>query len=317
MSRAVVALGSNLGDRLTYLRGAVAGLRRLGTVISTSSLYETEPVGGPDQGRYLNAAVVIDTELSPRTLLEELLAIEKRADRVRQVRWGPRTLDLDIITHGDSEVADPDLTVPHPHAHARAFVLAPVAEIAPNARLANGQTAMEALHSVDRSGIFKWSGYWLDGPPRLGWISPAFVGVQFVLFLAFSAIAVFTGDFAPTPLRYGVGLVFAGAGGWLVVGALMKLGVNLSALPDPRPGGSLAESGVFGVVRHPIYGGLVLGGVGAAIILGTWWPVPVLGALVGLFWFKSGYEERALTLVYPDYPAYAERVRRRFIPFVL
>ena len=96
--RAAVALGSNLGDRISTLRMAVEQMSRLGRVDAVSSLYETAPVGGPEQDPYLNAAVVVDTDLSPGELLAALQTIENEAGRVRRERWGPRTLDLDIVT---------------------------------------------------------------------------------------------------------------------------------------------------------------------------------------------------------------------------
>jgi 2-amino-4-hydroxy-6-hydroxymethyldihydropteridine diphosphokinase len=316
VTRAVVALGSNLGDRLDLLRVAVAGLREVGTVISVSSLYETEPVGGPDQGRYLNAAVVVDTDLEPRPLLEALLAIEKSADRIRDVRWGPRTLDLDIIAYGAVTVDEPELTIPHPRAKDRRFVLDPVWEIAPNTVVAPGVTAQDARRALPPGGVFRWEGDWVSGHPRLGWRGQALVAGQFALFLVLAVVAVSTADPSPVVWVATLGVAIALVGGVLVVGAVLGLGTQLSALPDPRPGGALSDRGVFGLVRHPIYGGLFLGGIGTSITLQTWWPLPVLAVLAGLLTVKAGLEERALTLMYPDYPGYATRVRRRFIPFV-
>lgn len=316
MTRAVIALGSNLGDRLGLLRLAVAGLEELGTVISVSSLYETEPVGGPDQGRYLNAAVVLDTDLEPRPLLEALLAIEKSADRIRHVRWGPRTLDLDIVAYGAVTVDEPDLTIPHPRARDRRFVLDPVCEIAPNTAVAAGITAQQARQDLAAEGVFRWEGDWVEGHPRLGWRGQALVAGQFTLFVVLAVVAVSTADTSPVIWAAAVGIAIALVGGLLVVGAVLGLGTQLSALPDPRPGGALSDRGVFGLVRHPIYGGLFLGGIGTSITLQTWWPLPVLAVLAGLLTVKAGLEERALTLMYPDYPEYAARVRRRFIPCV-
>lgn len=138
--RAYVALGSNLGDRHAQL---AAALRALGEtpgvrVVTTADWIETEPVGGPPgQGRYLNGAVELETTLTPRALLERLLAIERAAgrDRTEGVRNGPRTLDLDLLLHGDQRVAEPDLLVPHPRLEERVFVLQPMAQIAPDRRL--------------------------------------------------------------------------------------------------------------------------------------------------------------------------------------
>ncbi len=131
---AYLALGSNLGDRRGYLERAVEALRALPgvEVVRVSSLYETAPVGGPPgQGPYLNAVVEVRTDLPAEALLRSLLAIESQLGRVRQERDGPRTIDLDLLLHGDLVCDGPDLTVPHPRLHERLFVLRPLAEIAP------------------------------------------------------------------------------------------------------------------------------------------------------------------------------------------
>jgi len=128
--RAVLGLGSNLGDRRLYLKEAVASLSG---VVAVSPVYETEPVGGPGgQGAYLNCVVVLDTELSPRALLGVCHRLESAADRVRDQRWGPRTLDVDILWHEQGPVDEPDLQIPHPRMHERLFVMAPLAEVAPD-----------------------------------------------------------------------------------------------------------------------------------------------------------------------------------------
>lgn len=130
MTRAFLGLGSNLGDRLAYLRQAVAGLA---DVVRVSSVYETDPVGGPEnQGAYLNAVVELDTELSARELLEVAQDLEAAAERVRLERWGPRTLDVDVLLVGEESIDEPDLVVPHPRMWERAFVLVPLAELAPD-----------------------------------------------------------------------------------------------------------------------------------------------------------------------------------------
>lgn len=129
---AYIALGSNLGDRAANLEHAFGALAALpGTsLIARSSVHETEPVG-PPQSRYLNAAAALDTGLSARGLLESMLAIERECGRVRRgERWGPRTLDLDLLLHGDGVIDEPGLRVPHPRLHERLFVLVPLAEIA-------------------------------------------------------------------------------------------------------------------------------------------------------------------------------------------
>jgi 2-amino-4-hydroxy-6-hydroxymethyldihydropteridine diphosphokinase len=130
--RAFIGLGSNLGDRLAALRQAVAQLEAGGDVTAVSPLYETEPVGGPeDQGAFLNLVVELATSDSPRQLLARCQALEEAAHRVRTVRFGPRTLDADVLLVGDLVVDEPDLVVPHARMWERRFVLAPLADLAP------------------------------------------------------------------------------------------------------------------------------------------------------------------------------------------
>ena len=125
-----MALGSNLGRRRDNLRAAVAGLP---DVVAVSPVYETAPVGGPeDQPPYLNAVVELDTERSPRQLLAVAQRLEEAAGRVRGARWGPRPLDVDVLLVGDLTVDDADLQVPHPRMWERAFVLLPLADLAPD-----------------------------------------------------------------------------------------------------------------------------------------------------------------------------------------
>jgi 2-amino-4-hydroxy-6-hydroxymethyldihydropteridine diphosphokinase len=130
---AYLGLGSNLGDRAAYLQGAVDGLAAHPRVrlVALSPVYETEPVGGPPQPDYLNAVVAVDTDLGARALLELAKALEAAAERVEGERWAPRTLDVDVLMVGDERVEEADLVVPHPRIHQRAFVLAPLADVAP------------------------------------------------------------------------------------------------------------------------------------------------------------------------------------------
>ena len=132
---AVIGLGSNLGPRLAHLREAVAALAKLGTVRARSALYETAPVGGPPQPDYLNAALWLSTGLVPLALLAELGLLERRAGRIRGVRNEPRTLDLDILllgSQGEVVLVLPELVVPHPRLHERAFALRPVLDLDPS-----------------------------------------------------------------------------------------------------------------------------------------------------------------------------------------
>lgn len=127
--RAIVALGSNLGDREAYLRFAVG---ELGGVVAESQVFETDPVGGPDgQGAYLNMVVAFDTPLDPFALVRRCQRIEAEALRQRVVHWGPRTLDVDVLFYDDVTMSSPELTIPHPRINERRFVLAPLAEVAP------------------------------------------------------------------------------------------------------------------------------------------------------------------------------------------
>jgi 2-amino-4-hydroxy-6-hydroxymethyldihydropteridine diphosphokinase len=133
VTRAYLGIGSNLGERLAYLQLAVDELASADrvTVVGVSPVYETAPVGGPEQPDYLNAVVAVDTTLTARELLDVAHAVETEAERVRTVRWGPRTLDVDVLLVGDERIDDPDLVVPHPRMAERAFVLVPLADVAP------------------------------------------------------------------------------------------------------------------------------------------------------------------------------------------
>lgn len=128
--RAYLSLGSNIGDRRRFLQDAVETLGA--KVVALSPVYETDPVGGPEQGRFLNLVIAVDTDLDPRELLAVCHRLESGANRVRQEHWGPRTLDVDILLIDGVEVDDADLQIPHPRMHERRFVLQPLADIAPD-----------------------------------------------------------------------------------------------------------------------------------------------------------------------------------------
>ena len=147
MTRAYVGLGSNLGDREHMLWGAIHMLafNPEVDVAAVSSIRETDPVGLADQPRFLNAAAAIETELGPRALLDLLLSIERELGRTREgPRFGPRTIDLDLLLYGDEVVDEPGLTVPHPRLHERRFVLEPLAEIDPDLGVP-GKGSVQAL----------------------------------------------------------------------------------------------------------------------------------------------------------------------------
>ena len=128
MTRAYVGVGANLGDREATIRAALAALP---DVVAVSDLRETAPVGVLDQPPFLNGAAALETELSPRELLDVLLDVERRLGRERRERWGPRTIDLDLLLHGETEVDEPGLTVPHPRLHERRFALEPLLDLDP------------------------------------------------------------------------------------------------------------------------------------------------------------------------------------------
>jgi 2-amino-4-hydroxy-6-hydroxymethyldihydropteridine diphosphokinase len=150
MTRAFLGLGSNLGDRVAHLRQAVAGLE---DVVAVSPVYETAPLGGPEQAAFLNLVVELDTERDARSLLGVCAALEEEADRVREVRWGPRTLDVDVLWVEGQVVDEPDLQVPHPRMWARRFVLAPLRDLAPDlveaAAVVAAEGAVELVGELD------------------------------------------------------------------------------------------------------------------------------------------------------------------------
>jgi 2-amino-4-hydroxy-6-hydroxymethyldihydropteridine diphosphokinase len=160
MAEVYLALGSNLGDRQDNLtRGGMALAQHAIRPTARSAIYETEPWGPVPQGRYLNQVLRATTELAPRSVLLAALAIERAhgRDRAREVRFGPRTLDIDILAYDDLTVREADLEIPHPRLLERAFVLVPLAEIAPDL-VVNGVRVADALKRLDRSGIARFPG---------------------------------------------------------------------------------------------------------------------------------------------------------------
>lgn len=156
VERVYLGLGSNLAEPLQQLRAALTAIACLpgSQLAAVSSFYASDPLGPPDQPRYVNAVAALDTSLAPLELLDALQAIELEQGRVRKdERWGPRTLDLDILLFGQRSLAEERLTVPHYHMHARAFVLYPLAEIAPDLQLPNGRHLSELLASCPYIGL--------------------------------------------------------------------------------------------------------------------------------------------------------------------
>lgn len=164
--RVVLALGSNVGDRRQNLQGAVdslfdapgLGLRAI------SPVYETRPVGGPDQPDYLNAVLTAETALPARAILDRAHRVEDALGRVRGVRWGPRTIDVDLIVVGDEISDDPELTLPHPHVHERAFVLAPWHDIEPDAEIPGRGRVAGLLAAIGLNGVRRAGGSELQPP---------------------------------------------------------------------------------------------------------------------------------------------------------
>ena len=157
MTTAFIAFGSNLGDRLEHLRAGRTELEaRAGLVSGESRIFETEPVGGPDnQGAYLNAVVRLETGLAAHELLYTLLKIEHVRGRERRERWGPRTLDLDLLLYGQEIIHTEDLSVPHPRLHERAFVIEPLHDLAPDLVIPGvNKTVAELRSSLDASGVW-------------------------------------------------------------------------------------------------------------------------------------------------------------------
>jgi 2-amino-4-hydroxy-6-hydroxymethyldihydropteridine diphosphokinase len=156
-----VGLGANLGDRLENLRRALDLLEARGIrIVRSSRVYETDPMGGPEQSDYLNAVVEVEAQGSARELLEACLAVEDELGRVREERWGPRTVDLDVLTFGDETIDEPDLQVPHPRLHERGFVLIPLLELDADPPLPGGRRASEV-----RLGALALGGVRLHAPP--------------------------------------------------------------------------------------------------------------------------------------------------------
>lgn len=165
MVTAYIGLGANLGDREAGINKALVELVRSGAgrLTRVSSLYETEPVGIREQPDFLNAVAEIETETAPAELLAALREIERKVGREKTFKWGPRVIDLDILLYGDTSLAEDNLEIPHPEMHRRAFVLTPLAEIAPQAKHpVSGLTAREMSERTGGEGVRKYE------PPAAG-----------------------------------------------------------------------------------------------------------------------------------------------------
>jgi 2-amino-4-hydroxy-6-hydroxymethyldihydropteridine diphosphokinase len=316
MTRYAVALGSNLGDRVRTLQSALVDISRLGEIAAVSGLYETMPIGGPEQDPFLNAVVVIDSELSPEALLAGLGAVEDSHGRVRAERWGPRTLDLDIVSSDGPVIDYPHLQVPHARALERRFVLEPLAAIWPDAPVGNGVTAATGLGAVLDQEVELLLRDWNDSERSVGiyWVI-----AQLVLF-AFVAMALFADGSLPTRdldwVRI-LGVLTLAVGAYLVLASARSLGQALTALPEPALGAEMVEVGPYRLVRHPMYGGVVLLFLGVSFALRSGTAAVLSAGLLGFFFLKSSYEERGLRVAYPLYSGYRRRVKKRFLPFLV
>ena len=165
--RTVIAMGSNLGDRLDYLQGGLDGLFDTPRIrfLAVSPVYQTAPVGGPEQqADYLNAVVIAETTMPAQAVLERCHSLEAAYGRVRGELWGPRTLDLDLIIYGDEVSNSPGLTLPHPRAHERAFVLAPWHDADPGAVLPGWGPVADLLAAIGTAGVARLEGAVLHPP---------------------------------------------------------------------------------------------------------------------------------------------------------
>lgn len=316
MTRYAIGVGSNEGDRLAHLRAACNALTGHGTAVDVSPLYESEPVGGPEQDPFLNAVVVLESEDRPEEMLDFLQSIEDGRGRERKVRWGPRTLDLDIVATDGPPIKSGRLTIPHPRAIEREFVLRPLADVWPEAPLGE-YSASEGLSALSDQGVDFLASDWYPTSRRS--VGTALVIGQFVLFLVVAVALAYDGSLPEgdaTALRI-VGAALAMLGMIIAFIASRRLGPAMTAHPMPKAPGSLVLSGPYRYVRHPIYGGVTLVMVGTALFLDS-----ILGTIAGLsllpyFWLKSGYEERQLRMHYAGYRAYRAVVHRRLLPFVI
>lgn len=313
MTRYAISMGSNLGDRIGHLRKAIHDLSNSVSVEAVSSLYESEPVGGPEQDPYLNAVVLVETRLNGHDLLGLLHRIEADHDRERTVHWGPRTLDLDLVVSDGDPVDDPpDLVIPHPRATERRFVLQPLAEVWPDSSFAGGSTTRDALATATDQQVDLLSRSWLG---ESGGQGPYWVGAQLTAFAAIGVAIILEGSLpgALEPVRIaGAFLLVLGIA--LMIWSVRNLGRSLSAFPETVPGGALVETGPYRWVRHPIYTAVVAVMAGASILLAAPTAAVLSMLLIVFFAAKAGYEERQLRISYPTYGAYRSRVRARFVP---
>jgi 2-amino-4-hydroxy-6-hydroxymethyldihydropteridine diphosphokinase len=314
VTRYAIGLGSNLGNRLGHLTDACSAIEEEFGPIFVSSLYETEPVGGPEQGPYLNAVALVETSRDPEDVLGVLQRIERAQGRERSVRWGARTLDLDIVAGPASDTER--LTIPHPRAAEREFVLGPLAEVWPEAPVGEALTASRALAQVRGQGVDRLVSKWR--PPVSRATANGLLAIQFAL-IAVVGLGLVVGGTMPGGLSVWIvaGGVMAAIGLVLAFWGSVGLGPAMTASPLPKVGTPLVTNGPYRLVRHPIYGGLLLFLMGCALLSGSLLSIGAAALLIPLFLVKAGYEEPRLRASHSDYRSYMETVPRRFIPFLL
>lgn len=316
MTRYAIGLGSNLGDRRRHLAGAVAELSEELGELTISPIYETEPVGGPEQAPFLNAVVVVATDRPAIELLDLCQQIEQAHGRVREEQWGPRTLDLDILASDAPPHSGDRLEIPHPRAVEREFVLRPLSDVWPEAPVGHGLTAREALGMVQAQGVDFLSDDWIPPGSRLK--ANTLLAGQLTLIGAVAAALVLDGSFpdveATTLTVIGAAVAVLGAG--VATVAARSLGRSMSAGPLPKPGAELVVTGPYRHARHPIYGGLILFLMGVALAYQSPVGFLIATALIPYLVLKATYEERQLRLRHSGYSRYKRAVRPWFFPFL-
>ncbi len=275
-------------------------------MVAVSPIYRTAPVGVVGHPEYLNAVVVIETDLTARQLLRGLLSIEHAAGRTRTSLPSPRPIDLDLILFGTQVVEEPDLVVPHPKMLERRFVLEPLLDVWPDAPVPGGRPLSEALTAVRDQTV--------EPAERGG----RWVAVQAILASALLAAAIWdrgSMGLAGTWFEW-VGRLLIAAGALQAVLGLRQLGSQLTAFPEPLRQARLVDHGIYGLVRHPLYGANVILAAGLALHQNSWWAIVAAIVSAVFYAFKAVSEEQRLVFRYPGYRSYEERVRARLIPFI-
>lgn len=317
MTRYAIGLGSNVGDRQEHLVAAVSALSEHFGEPTVSPVYETEPVGGPEQDPFLNAVVVVDVDRDVLEVLDVCQEIENARGRMRNERWGPRTLDLDILVSDGPPHLGERLTIPHPRASEREFVLRPLCDVWPEAEVASGLTATEALDRVDDQGVHYLTDDWV--PPVSHWRANALLAGQFAILVGVALGMAYDGTLPEGDVNSGriLGGVVAFVGIIMAFVASRRLRGSMTASPMPRSDAELVIAGPYGFARHPIYGGLSLFLMGTALVLNSLVGFLLAAALIPYFIFKASYEERQLRLKFAGYLLYKQTVHRWLIPFVI